>query len=91
MTPQEVADLINSNQLDLRALDKDRLQILDGLQKKGVIQTKPIGDILERQTQVADEVAKEKSYQEDHIRAKTGDILNRDTVKTIFDMGFFGT
>ena len=29
MTPQEVADLINSNQLDLRALDKDRLQILD--------------------------------------------------------------
>ena len=91
MTPQEVADLINSNQLDLRALDKDRLQILDGLQKKGVIQTKPIGDILERQTQVADELAKEKSYQEDPIRAKTGDILNRDTVKTIFDMGFFGT
>ena len=91
MTPQEVADLINSNQLDLRALDKDRLQILDGLQKKGVIQTKPIADILERQTQVADELAKEKSYQEDPIRAKTGDILNRDTVKTIFDMGFFAT
>ena len=91
MTPQEVADLINSNQLDLRALDKDRLQILDGLQKKGVLQTKPIGDILERQTQVADELAKEKSYQEDPIRAKTGDILNRDTVKTIFDMGFFAT
>ncbi len=35
MTPQEVADLINSNQLDLRALDKDRFQILDGLQTKG--------------------------------------------------------
>jgi hypothetical protein len=91
MTPQEVADLINSNQLDLRALDRERLEILDGLQKKGVIQTKPIADILERQTQVADELAKEKSYQEDPIRAKTGDILNRDTVKTIFDMGFFAT
>jgi hypothetical protein len=91
MTPQEVADLINSNQLDLRQLDKDRLQILDGLQKKGVLQTKPIGEILQKQTAVAEELAKEKSYEEDPIRAKTGDILNRDTVKTIFDMGFFAT
>jgi len=91
MTPQEVADLINSNQLDLRQLDKDRLQILDGLQKKGVLQTKPIAEILEKQAAVANELAKEKSYEEDPIRAKTGDILNRDTVKTIFDMGFFAT
>jgi len=91
MTPQQVADLINSNQLDLRGLDRDRLQILDGLQKKGVIQTKPIGEILERQTKVAEELAKQKSYEEDPIRAKTGDILNRDMVKTIFDMGFFAT
>ena len=91
MTPQQVADLINSNQLDLRGLDRDRLQILDGLQKKGIIQTKPIGEILERQTKVAEELAKEKTYEEDPIRAKTGDILNRDTVKTIFDMGFFAT
>lgn len=91
MTPQQVADLINSNQLDLRGLDKERLQILDGLQKKGVIQTKPIGEILEKQTKVAEELAKQKSYEEDPIRAKTGDILNRDMVKTIFDMGFFAT
>ena len=91
MTPQEVADLINSNQLDLRQLDKDRLQILDGLQKKGVLQTKPIGEVLQKQTEVATQLAKEKSYEEDPIRAKTGDILNRDTVKTIFDMGFFAT
>src|SRR5210317_541158 len=91
MTPQEVADLINSNQLDLRQLDKDRLQILDGLQKKGVLQTKPIAEILQKQAAVAEELAKEKSYEEDPIRAKTGDILNRDTVKTIFDMGFFAT
>ena len=91
MTPQEVADLINSNQLDLRQLDKDRLQILDGLQKKGVLQTKPIGEVLQKQTEVATQLAKEKSYEDDPIRAKTGDILNRDTVKTIFDMGFFST
>ena len=39
MTPQQMTDLINSNQIDLRKLDKERLQILDGLQKKGVIQT----------------------------------------------------
>ena len=38
MTPQKLSDLINSNQIDLRKLDNDRLQILDGLQKKGVIQ-----------------------------------------------------
>jgi hypothetical protein len=91
MTPQEVADLINSNQLDLRQLDRDRLQILDGLQKKGVLQTKPIGEILEQQTKVANELAKQKEYEEDPIRAKTGDILNRDMVKTVFDMGFFAT
>jgi len=91
MTPQEVADLINSNQLDLRALDKDRLEILDGLQKKGVLQTEPIGKILDKQTKVAEELAKQKTYEEDPIRAKTGDILNRDMVKTVFDMGFFAT
>ena len=91
MTPQELADLINSNQLDLRALDKDRLQILDGLQKKGVLQTEPIGKIFERQNKVSEELAKQKTYEEDPIRAKTGDILNRDTVQTVFDMGFFAT
>jgi len=91
MTPQEVADLINSNQLDLRALDKDRLEILDGLQKKGVLQTEPIGKILDKQTKVAEELAKQKTYEEDPIRAKTGDILNRDMVQTVFDMGFFAT
>ena len=91
MTPQQLQDLINSNQLDLRKLDNDRLQILDGLQKKGVIQTKPIPEVLRTQTDVARELAREKTYEEDPIRAKTGDILNRDTVKTIFDMGFFAT
>jgi hypothetical protein len=91
MTPQELADLINSNQLDLRALDKDRLQILDGLQKKGVLQTEPISKIFERQNMVSEELAKQKTYEEDPIRAKTGDILNRDTVQTVFDMGFFAT
>ena len=42
MTPNEMSDLINSNQIDLRKLDGERLLILDGLQKKGVLQTKPI-------------------------------------------------
>ena len=46
MTPQQMTDLINSNQIDLRKLDKERLQILDGLQKKGVIQTKPNGQLI---------------------------------------------
>lgn len=91
MTPQQLQDLINSNQIDLRQLDNNRLQILDGLQKKGVLQTKPIGEILKKQTEVASELARKKTYEEDPIRAKTGDILNRDTVKAIFDMGFFAT
>ena len=34
MTLEEIQDLINSNQIDLRKLDSDRLSILDGLQKK---------------------------------------------------------
>ena len=91
MTPQQMTDLINSNQIDLRKLDKERLQILDGLQKKGVIQTKPIGQVIEEQTKVADAIAEQKEYEEDPIRAKTSDILNRDMVATIFDMGFFAT
>ena len=91
MTPQQMTDLINSNQIDLRKLDKERLQILDGLQKKGVIQTKPIGQVIEEQTKVADAIAEQKEYEEDPIRAKTADILNRDMVATIFDMGFFAT
>jgi hypothetical protein len=91
MTPQKLSDLINSNQIDLRKLDNERLQILDGLQKKGVLQTKPIGEVLRNQTDVAKELAAKKTYEEDPIRAKTGDILNRDMVKAIFDMGFFGT
>ena len=69
MTPQQMTDLINSNQIDLRKLDKERLQILDGLQKKGVIQTKPIGQVIEEQTKVADAIAEQKEYEEDPIRA----------------------
>ena len=91
MTPQQMTDLINSNQIDLRKLDKERLQILDGLQKKGVIQTKPIGQVIEEQAKVADAIAERKEYEEDPIRAKTADILNRDNIATIFDMGFFAT
>jgi hypothetical protein len=55
MTPQEVADLINSNQLDLKSnLDKDRLQILDGLQKERcACKQNLLVEILQRQTEVA--------------------------------------
>lgn len=90
MTLEEIQELINSNQLDLRKLDNQRLSILDGLQKKGELQTRPIGDIIQDQTRVADELAKQKGYEEDPIRAKTGDILNRDTVQAVFDIGAFG-
>jgi hypothetical protein len=55
------------------------------------LQTEPIGKIFERQNKVSEELAKQKTYEEDPIRAKTGDILNRDTVQTVFDMGFFAT
>ena len=91
MTPNEMSDLINSNQIDLRKLDGERLLILDGLQKKGVLQTKPIKEVLDNQIKTALEIAGQKEYEEDPIRAKTGDILNRDLVATIFDMGFFAT
>ena len=91
MTPNEMSDLINSNQIDLRKLDGERLQILDGLQKKGIIQTKPIKEVLDNQIKTALEIAGKKEYEEDPIRAKTGDVLNRDLVATIFDMGFFAT
>ena len=91
MTPNEMSDLINSNQIDLRKLDGERLLILDGLQKKGVLQTKPIKEVLDNQIKTALEIAGQKEYEEDPIRAKTGDLLNRDLVATIFDMGFFAT
>ena len=90
MTLDEIKDLINSNQIDLRKLDSERLMVLDGLQKKGELQTRPIGDILKDQTKIADELAKQKTAEYDPIRAATGDILNRDTVQSVFDIGAFG-
>ena len=34
MTLEEIQELLNTNQIDLRKLDGERLSILDGLQKK---------------------------------------------------------
>ena len=90
MTLEEIQELLNTNQIDLRKLDGERLSILDGLQKKGELQTRPIKDILGDQTRVANELAQQKTAEYDPIRAKTGDILNRDTVQAVFDIGAFG-
>lgn len=90
MTLEEIQDLINSNQIDLRKLDRERLSILDGLQKKGELQTRPIMDVLNDQKKIADELAAKQTYEEDPLRNKTADILNRDTAQAVFDMGFFG-
>lgn len=84
MTLEEIQELLNTNQIDLRKLDGERLSILDGLQKKGELQTRPIKDILGDQTRVANELAQQKTAEYDPIRAKTGDILNRDTVQAVF-------
>ena len=90
MTLEEIQELLNTNQIDLRKLDGERLSILDGLQKKGELQTRPIKDILGDQTRVANELAQQKTAEYDPIRAKTGDILNRDTVQAVVDIGAFG-
>ena len=61
MTLEEIQELLNTNQIDLRKLDGERLSILDGLQKKGELQTRPIKDILGDQTRVANELAQQKT------------------------------
>ncbi len=87
MNVKELENLLNGNRIDLRQLNNVQRLFLDKLQKKGVIETKPL-DLLEQEQKTArEEVAKQKNLYADPIKAMTSDKLNRNKVATYTDIG----
>ena len=87
MNVKELENILNSNRLDLRQLNSVQRLFIDKLQKKGIIETKPLDTLEKEQLEAREEVAKEKNLYADPIKAMTADKLNRNKVATYTDIG----
>jgi hypothetical protein len=96
MTLSELEKLLQGNRIDLRNLNRQQRIFIDEAQKSGAIDTKPLDVMMMEHEEAARKVAERKELIADPIRKKTeealgSDIVNRDNVQMLFDIGFLTT
>ena len=96
MTLSELEKLLQGNRIDLRNLNRQQKIFIDEAQKSGAIDTKPLDVMMMEHEEAARKVAERKELVADPIRKKTeealgSDIVNRDNVQMLFDIGFLTT
>ena len=87
MKIKELQDALNSNRIDLSTLNPVQKILIDKLQQRGLIDTKPLAELELAQAEAKDQLAKEKNLMFDPIKAMTSDKINREKVQMYTDIG----
>ena len=87
MTLEELQNSLNSNRIDLRTLNDAQKMVIDKLQKKGLLETKPLRLLESDQLKAAEELAHQRNLYTDPIQEMTSDTLNRESVAIYTDLG----
>ena len=83
----ELQDALNGNRIDLSTLNHVQKMVIDKLQQRGLIETKPLLEMEKAQALAKEEIAKDKNKKFDPIKAMTSDKVNREKVQMYTDIG----
>ena len=87
MNLEQLQDALNSNRIDFRSLNDAQKMLIDKLQRKGILETKPLVQLEGEQLKAAEELAHKKRLYVDPIKEMTSDTLNRESVAIYTDLG----
>ena len=87
MTLEELKNALNSNRIDLRTLNDAQKMVIDKLQRKGLLETKPLRQLEGEQLKIAEELADQRNLYQNPIKEMTSDTLNRENVAIYTDLG----
>jgi len=87
MNLEQLQDALNSNRIDFRSLNDAQKMLIDKLQRKGILETKPLRQLEGEQLKAAEELAHKKRLYVDPIKEMTSDTLNRENAAIYTDLG----
>ena len=87
MNLEQLTDALNSNRIDFRSLNDAQKMLIDKLQRKGILETKPLRQLEGEQLKAAEELAHKKRLYVDPIKEMTSDTLNRENAAIYTDLG----
>ncbi len=87
MNLEQLTDALNSNRIDFRSLNDAQKMLIDKLQRKGILETKPLRQLEGEQLKAAEELADKKNLYVNPIKEMTSDTLNRENAAIYTDLG----